>query len=370
VKHVDYMVIGLGAMGSSALYHLTQQGVQATGIEQFSVGHGAGSSHGHSRAFRTFYDKAIYTELALASIPLWRDLEAQSGKHLLYQTGMLCYAPPDHPTLMNNIRIQASVGGSHEILSPDEVNRRYPALHIPTEHIACLTHDSGFLHAGLAVKTHVVQAQESGAMVFEDTDVKNIDLSTHLPEVETSQGRYQCDHLIITAGPWAGQILHDLGVPLKVTRQQKYYFTPQDKTPFLPENLPVFADYSADLYGFPYFGGGIKTADDFLGPITDPGSTNRDIDLTSQAALKHWLEQVLPGTPWTAGEFATCLYTLTPDRDFILDRHPDHPRVLIGAGFSGHGFKFATLIGRILADLAIHERTEYPIKLFQLDRFR
>ena len=370
MNHVEYLVVGLGAMGSAALYHLTQKGVQATGIEQFEGGHGFGSSHGHSRVFRTFYDKPVYTELAMASIPLWRDLEAQSDEHLLYQTGMLCYAPPGHASLEQHIRVQASFGGSHDILSSEEVNSRYPALHIPNGNIACLTHDSGFLHAALAIRTHVAQARGGGAEVLEQTKVKGIDLTSRLPEVETDRGRYRCEHLIITAGPWAGRLLQEIDVPLTVTRQQKFYFTPQQRAPFLPEHLPVFCDYVANFYGFPYFGPGVKVADDNLGPITDPVAINRDINLETQAMLKQWLEQVMPETRWTEGEFATCMYTLTPDRDFIIDYHPAHPRVLIGAGFSGHGFKFSTLIGRILSDLAMAGRTDYPIEPFHLERFR
>lgn len=370
MKNTSCLIIGLGAMGGAALYHLAKMRVNPVGLEQFRIGHGLGSSHGHTRAFRTFYDKPVYTDLALAAIPLWRDLESETGADLLYQTGMLFYAPPDHAGLIHNMKVMDTCGGNYETLTSDEVQRRFNALHIPPDHLACLTPDSGFLHAELVIQKQAEQALNYGAEVVNDSEVIGIDLTNDKPVVETAREKYQCEHLIITAGPWTSRLLADLKIPLKVTRQQKFYFKPDEHDLYLPERMPVFADYSSDCYGFPYFGPGVKTADDMLGPVTDPGHVNRDPDRNTQSALKGWLEKVMPDTGWASGESATCLYTLSPDRDFIIDHHPDNERVVIAAAFSGHGFKFTPLIGRILADLTTTGKTDYPIDTFRLARFK
>lgn len=260
----------------------------------------------------------------------------------------------------------AGTQSPYERLTSAEVTARFPALRLPATHEACFVPRSGFLNAALAVQTHVAQAQRLGATVQAGVAVHGIDLSGERPVVETAAGRYVCNRLVVTPGPWVGQLLSDLGLAslahqLRVTRQQKFYFR--------PEHLPVYCDYDANFYGFPLHGPGLKVADDNLGSVTDPTTVDRTLDLAKRDELGAWLNAIMPNASFTYVEGSTCMYTLTPDRDFLLGPHPHHANTIIGAGFSGHGFKFSALVGKLLAELALGEAPSQPIKRFRLARF-
>ncbi len=369
-RDVEIMVVGLGAMGSAALYHLARQGAAPVGIDQYAVGHSQGSSHGHSRAFRVFYDDPVYVTLVQAALPLWQELETLSGEQLLIPNGMLAFAKPGNERLDQNIRVMQGTKTSHEVLTAEEVTARFPALQLAADIVACYTPDSGFLNPSRCVQTHVSQAERFGATVHSGISVHHIDISKERPEVETSAGSYRCRRLVVAPGPWASQLLKDLSLPLEVTRQQKFYFQSQDgETLYQPDRLPVYADYDRAYYGFPYYGPGIKVADDGHGPVTDPETVDRTLDLDVQNALAQWLETIMPQANPSFIEGATCMYTLTPDRDFLIGDHPLNPNIFVGAGFSGHGFKFSTVVGKILAELAADDKTDYPIGKFRLNRF-
>ena len=369
-QDADILVVGLGTMGSAALYHLARQGAAPVGIEQYPVGHTHGSSHGHSRAFRVFYNDAVYVTLVKAALPLWQELETLSGEQLLTPNGMLAFAKLGNERLDENIRVMQETKTSHEVLTAEEVTTRFPALQLPADSVACYTPDSGFLNASRCVRTHVSQAERFGAAVHSGVSVHHIDIGKERPEVETSAGSYRCRRLIVAPGPWASQLLKDLSLPLQVTRQQKFYFQPQDGAAlYQPDRLPVYADYDLHYYGFPYYGPGIKVADDGHGPVTSPETVDRALDLNVQNALEQWLETIMPGVNPSFVEGATCMYTLTPDHDFLIGHHPLNSNIFVGAGFSGHGFKFSTIVGKILAELAADGKTDYPIEKFQLDRF-
>ena len=369
-RDVEILVVGLGAMGSAALYHLARQGAAPVGIEQYPVGHTHGSSHGHSRAFRVFYDDPVYAILVKAALPLWQELETLSGEQLLTPNGMLAFAEPGNERLDQNIRVMQETQTAHEVLTAQEIAARFPALQLPAATVACYTPDSGFLNASRCVQTHVSQAERFGATVHSGVSVRHIDMSKEQLEVETSAGSYRCRRLIVAPGPWASQVLKDLSLPLKVTRQQKFYFQPQDdEALYQPDRLPVYADYDLRYYGFPYYGPGIKIADDGHGPVTSPETVDRTLDLDVQNALEQWLNRIMPGVNPFFVQGSTCMYTLTPDNDFLIGHHPLHSNIFVGAGFSGHGFKFSTIVGKILAELAVDGKTDYPIHKFRLNRF-
>ena len=279
-RDAEILVVGLGAMGSAALYHLARQGAAPVGIDQYSVGHTHGSSHGHSRAFRVFYDDPTYVTLVKAALPLWQELERFSGEQLLIPNGMLAFAKPGNERLNQNIRVMRETKAAHEVLTVAEVAARFPALQLPADSVACYTPDSGFLNASRCVRTHVSQAERFGGIVHSGVGVRHIDMSKEHPEVETSSGPYRCKRLIVAPGPWASQLLKDLSLPLEVTRQQKFYFQPQDEGAlYQPDCLPVYADYDLHYYGFPYYGPGIKIADDGHGPVTSPETVDRGAGL-------------------------------------------------------------------------------------------
>lgn len=367
--YVETLVMGLGAMGSAALYHLARQGAKPVGIDQYDVCHAFGSSHGHSRAFRTFYHDSLYTSLAEAALPLWRELESLSKTQLLILNGAIFFAKPDNERFDQYVRVLDESGTPFELLSPSQVANRFPALKPPADVDVCYTPRAGFLDANRTVQTHVSQALRFGATIHKGVRVLNIDSSKNNPEIETEVGRYKCDRLVLTPGPWTPQILADISIPLRVTRQQKFYFQPHHTSPYEPDVLPVYADFDTQFYGFPYYGPGIKVADDTVGEYTTPDKIDRSLDAHKQTQLQAWLEAIMPGADFSFGSGATCMYTVTPDLDFLIGAHPRNPNILVGAGFSGHGFKFSTLIGLILAELATQGRTTYPIERFRLDRF-
>jgi len=369
VRETEVLVIGLGAMGSAALYYLARQGVAPVGLDQYRIGHPFGSSHGNSRAIRIFYHDPLYVQLVKFALPLWKELESLSGEQLLMLNGSIIFAKKDNPRFNHNVSVIEAQKVPYRILTPAQVADCFPALHLPPSYVACHTTGSGFVNAGRSVQVHTVQAQRFGATVHPQVQVYHVDLSGEQPVVDTSSGRYRCQRLVITPGPWAANLLADLSLPLRVTRQQKFYFKPSDPSRYRPEHLPVFADYETLHYGFPFEGAGVKVADDNDGDITTIETINRSLDLALLNRLKKWLETIMPGINATFVDGATCMYTTTTDRDFLIGPHPKNPNVLVGAGFSGHGFKFAPLVGHILAQLAIQGQTDYPIEKFRLDRF-
>ena len=368
--YVETVVIGLGAMGSAALYHLARQGARPVGIDQYNVGHAFGSSHGHSRVFRTFYHDPLYAALAEAALPRWRELESLSQTQLLTLNGAIFFAKPGNERFDQYVQALRELGTPYELLSPSHITNRFPALQLPAGVETCYTPRAGFLNANRAVQTHVSQALRIGATIHEGVRVRSIDIGTTSPEIETEVGRYKCDRLVLAPGPWASHILADISLPLRVTRQQKFYFQPHQTSPYKPDALPVYADFDTQYYGFPCYGPGIKVADDTQGDDTAPDAINRALDVCKQTRLQAWLEAIMPGANFSFVGGATCMYTVTPDLDFLIGAHPRNPNILVGAGFSGHGFKFSTLIGLMLAELATQGTTTYPIERFRLDRFR
>ena len=369
MRNADILVVGLGAMGSAALYHLARRGVPAVGIEQFQLGHALGSSHGFSRIFRDIYHDPFYVTLAEATIPLWQELDSLAAEKLMHFTGLLYFSRPGNINIEQKVEAMEALKRPIERPTPQEVAARYPALRLPPDTVTCFTSQAGLLNVGRCILEHLHQAQRAGATIHEQVRVHRVDISQETPLLETSAGQFRCDRLIISPGPWASEVLEDLSLPLRVTRQQEFYFRPQNRAPYQPGRLPVFGDMDTKFYGFPDYGPGVKTADDGLGVGTSPGQVDRELDLGKRDDLQEWLETIMPDAGFTYVEGATCMYTNTPDRDFIIGAHPENPNVLVAAGFSGHGFKFSTLVGKILSDLAADGATEYPIDRFRPDRF-
>ena len=365
----EVVVVGLGTIGSATLYHLARRGVAAIGLEQYRLGHAFGSSHGHSRAFRIFYHDPLYVEMARASIPLWRELENRSGQQLLTLKGSLIFAQEGNPAFNQNVQVMQSVQQPYQLLTAAEVNGRFPVLQIPENSIACFTPQAGFINATRSVQAHLSQARQLGATVQEQVQLSELDLDGPRPVLHTSNGQYRCERLVLTPGPWATSILAQLALPLQVTRQQKFYFQPRRPAAYQPEHLPVFADDDRSYYGFPCTGPGLKVADDNDGEMVSPDKIDRALDLQKRDELQTWLEMIMPAIDISYVEGSTCMYTVTPDRDFLIGSHPKNQNVLVGAGFSGHGFKFSTLVGHILAELATDGTTSHPIERFRLDRF-
>ncbi len=375
----EFLIIGAGAMGSAAAYHLARTGRSVLALEQFEIGHTRGSSHGESRIIRLSYDHPTYVQLALAAYDLWAELETEAGTTLVQRTGGLDLGAPYNPIFEACIASLSALRIRREVLTTDEIHRRFPAFRVMDGTIGLYQADAGILPASQCVRVMIDRARYHGAVVIERAAVRSIRLDDDGATVQTEQASYRCRKLIISAGPWAGPLLATLGIslPLVVTLEQYAFFHVPMPEKFQPDRLPVFIHYGnpagsqrVDYYGFPIFGHtGVKVGEHHAGPIVTADTRTFEADTQRLQRLSDYVRTTLPATNGEVLQAATCLYTNTPDQHFIIDRLPAYPHVVLAAGFSGHGFKFAILVGRILADLATRGNTSFPIDLFTLKRF-
>jgi glycine/D-amino acid oxidase-like deaminating enzyme len=269
---------------------------------------------------------------------------------------MLVWDRPVSPDFDATLAAFQEAGLDHALLSPADVKARFPLLSLPAESRVCWMPDAGFLDADLCVAALIERAQTGGAEIVFHQQVARIDLSGTRPLVHTATTAYRCDGLIVTPGPWAGTLLQECGWPLTVTRQNVFHVRPRDPERYGPASIPVLGDRISGEYSFPVYDSTIKVAQSAIGPTTDPEARQPEPSQGEGDRLAAWLGQVLPGMVAEPLGGVPCFYTLTPDRGFIVTRHPHHGRVVVGAGFSGHGFKFAPEIARILVDLLCDER--------------
>lgn len=369
MRDVDAVVVGLGAMGSSALRHLAARDVEVVGIEQFDVGHPFGSSHGRSRVFRLAYPEPDYVRLARAALDAWVELEEATGETLLTNCGMVAFAKPGNGDWSAVVNALDAAGEACERLGPADVAERFPELRIPESTQAFFDPSAGFADAERTVRAQVTAAMDAGAEVITGTTVEAVDLSRERPVVRTASESYRCRRLVVSPGPWAGDVLGELRIPFVVTRQEWHEFMPADAERFGPDRVPVYADYDALYYGFPLHAGGLKAADDNLGPATTPAEVDRSPTADCRDRLGAWVAGLFPAAAAEHTGGAVCLYTLTPDRDFVVGRHPANDAVVVAGGFSGHGFKFTPLVGRIAAELAVDGGSEFALDRFEPGRF-
>ncbi|HZY45111.1 MAG TPA: N-methyl-L-tryptophan oxidase [Anaerolineae bacterium] len=372
----ETIIIGAGAMGSAAAYHLARDNRSVLLLEQFASGHTRGSSHGDSRIIRLAYDHPIYVELARSAYHLWAELESELHRALITTTGGLDMSAPDQPSFKLRVDALQQTGVPFEILDAAEIMRRFPQWHLSEKTVGVYQADSGILNPGECVPLIAEQAMRRGAVLLDQTRVRLIHSIDHGVEVVTDGQSYKCKKLIISAGAWTGSLLKSIGVnlPLVVTQEQFAYYAVHPPADFQPDRFPVFIHYgsggSFDNYGLPIFGhAGVKVGEHHAGPVVTADTRSFEIDQMRLERLTHYVRMHLPDTTGEAFGVTSCLYTNTPDEHFIIDILPDHPQVIVASPCSGHGFKFSILIGRILADLVERGKTDYPIGMFGLKRF-
>ena len=368
----DAIVIGAGAMGSATAYHLAKSGARTLVLEQFSRGHTFGSSHGDTRVIRLVYDKQFYTELMKSAYAEWRDLEKASGKDLLFTTGSVVIGHEGHE-YPHKMRTSLDAAGiESEWWSQRQLAERFPQFRIEDGMNVLWQKDTGFLYASACVLTHLQLAEAHGAEIREDTPVIGLDWQGDNPEVITKGERFRGKKVIVTAGGWAGQILSELNLPLTVTRQQVVYYQPTDESLFQPDKFPVFIDvtWNEFFYGFPVFEReGVKVARHGMGQPVSPDACGRTPDPEYIEHLRAFMRERIPDAAGEALYAQVCLYTETPDEDFIIDTHPNCANLVLATGFSGHGFKFSSLVGRMLAEMVLQDETGFDISPFRLARF-
>ncbi len=370
----DVLVVGLGAMGSATSYQLARRGLRVAGFDAHARGHALGSSHGRSRIIRKAYFEApAYVPLVLRAYELWRQLEAESGQTLLTITGGLMVGGPETALVSGALASARQHGLAHEHLSAQAVNARFPAFDLPDNLEGVYEPEAGFLRPEDCVDVHLTLAAKRGAELHESEPVRSWSVDDAGVEVTTDQGRYVADRLVLTPGPWAPALLAGLELPLTVQRIVNVHFQPRvadDR--FAAGRCPVYLWEVPEgvYYGFPELPGeGIKFGRHDAGTPTSAETIEREVAPAEVAALRTTLDRYLPGAGGSTLSTLTCMYTVTPDWHFVLDRYPGTERVVFGCGFSGHGFKFASAIGEALAELLVDGRASQPIGFLGRNRF-
>ncbi len=371
----DVIVLGLGGMGSAAVYHLARRGRRVVGFDRFPAAHDQGSSHGRSRIIReTYWEHPSYVPLVWRAYELWDEVERASGKLLLLTTGGILIGAPDAPMVQGALESARVHHLAHDLLDAADIRRRFPVFAPADGMVGVLEGRAGVLFPEECILAQLEQAARAGAELHHEEPVLTWSAAPHAVEVQTPRGHYEAGALVITAGPWAPQVLEELDLPLVVERQVVGWFRPTDlERAFDPGPCPVYI-WQIDgrfFYGFPRLGDeGVKVAEHTTGHPTTADEVRREILPEEIADLRRdFIGRCLPAAngPLLAG--STCMYTMTPDGHFIIDIHPRHENVVLACGFSGHGFKFAPVVGEILADLVDLRRTEHDISLFALGRF-
>ena len=370
----DVAIVGLGAMGSAAAYHMARRGHRVLGLDRFSPPHSFGSSHGQTRIIREAYSEhPSYVPIVQRAYELWAELEEEADGELLRLTGGLMIGPPDSTVLTGAEHSARRHRLPYERLSAGEVRRRYPALRPAEDTTALLDPRAGVLFPEACIESHVTMAGRLGALLKSEEPVTSWSADGDGVTVVTAAGRYHADTMVLTAGAWTGPLLTDLSLPLTVERQVVFWFEPTANAEyFSPDRCPVHIwadDWEHIFYGFPDMGSGVKIARMHKGETSDPDGVRREVAPEDVEPVRAFLAGFMPDANGAQRGAEVCTFTNTPDGHFIIDRHPLHSQVLIASPCSGHGFKFASAIGEILADLATDGRSRFDLSLFRIGRF-
>jgi|CXWL01.1.fsa_nt_gi sarcosine oxidase len=369
----DAIVVGLGVMGAAVCRSLALRGLRVLGLEQFQIGHDLGSSHGRTRVIRKAYFEAPgYVPLAHQAFDAWRDLEKLTGQTLLRVTGCLNIGPADHECIRGVIRSTREHSLPCEQLDAREIAMRWPAFRPSTDDIGVFEPDAGVLFAEPCVQALAQDARSHGAVLRCEEKVERWKAGSSGVIVRTKDVEYRAEHLVLCAGPWLSALAGELGAALNVERQVQAWFDPIEPRLCEVGLLPVFIHFtpSGDFYGMPNLDHqGVKAAQHHGGIVTTADTVSRVVSPQDEQEIRDYLLRHLPAANGALRDAKICLYTNSPDSHFILDRHPAHANVCIAGGFSGHGFKFAPVVGEALADLVTGQRGRPELAMFRLSRF-
>ncbi|MFZ5971730.1 MAG: N-methyl-L-tryptophan oxidase [Bacteroidota bacterium] len=377
----DVIVIGVGSMGAATCYHLASRGARVLGLEQFSITHDQGSHAGQSRIIRkAYFEHPDYVPLLARAYDNWCALERETGTQVYYPTGLL-YAGPPQGVLMKGVRESAQQYHIHiEEWTHQQCRDQYPAFAIPAHYHLLFEPDAGFLTPERAILLYTERAMHHGAEIHAQEGALSWGLEGQGVVVQTPKATYRARKLVLSSGAWTQQVLPALAGRLKVTRQVIAWVNPTKDKPVALGHFPCWLidreDGAGMYYGFPQlpvgaFGApiGLKVALHYPGEATTPGAVNRTVGQEEEQALLQGFQQWLPGIYQSTHALKTCLYTNTPDENFVIDLVVGtEGRVAVAAGFSGHGFKFASAVGEVLADLALEGATVQPIGFLSMQR--
>jgi sarcosine oxidase len=371
-EEVDYVVAGLGALGSATAMELARRGHRVVGLERFQLGHDRGASHDTSRILRHSYHNAAYVRLTLEAYADWARLERDSGESLTTTVGGLdlfplrpAIGPLDYVTALDE------VGIPYDVLDTATITARWPQFRLPEGTLGLYQADAAIVPAGRGTRVLQQQARRYGAELRELSPVVDVhDLGSAGIEVRTPDGVIRSGGLVVCADAWVNDVLAylDVVVPLEVTLEQVTYFRPDRPETFAAGRLPLWIWMDdPSYYGFPCYGEStVKAAQDCGGPVVDPDRRTHEPDVDMESRLADHLASTLPGSGPPVRS-VRCQYALTPDRDFVISPAPGHDSVVVGLG-AAHGFKFAPTFGRLLADLVVDGGTATDLTPFRLDR--
>jgi sarcosine oxidase len=372
----DVAIAGLGGIGSAIAAQCAARGAAVIGLEQFGPAHDLGASHGRSRMIRqAYFEDAAYVPLVLRSYELWRKLEEQSRDSLLRITGVLSVGREDSEIISGTRRSSAQHDLALKEWSRQQVQERYPSLRLLQDEVALFEPEGGVLDPEGAVRAHLKVAQAAGAELRFETTMQSWEATGDGVQLRLVDGtQLSARTLILSLGPWFKETLHAFGVTLRVQRNVQAWFSPATHD-YDADRFPAFlldrAGLPAPLYGFPDFGHGVKVAFHGLGQLTTAEALDREVDMARDVTpIVQAMESWMPGAAGSFREAKPCMYSLTPDGNFVIDRHPEHANVILCGGFSGHGFKFAPVIGEIAADLSLEGGSRHRIDFLSLKRFR
>jgi sarcosine oxidase len=368
-----FIVVGLGVIGSSAAYQLALRGQKVIAFDAHARGHNLGSSHGRTRITRQAYFEAPeYVPLVQRAQSIWQQLEASSGRELYSPTGAIFIGDEHGELVRGSLRSAQEHQLPHELLSGAQINSRFPAFEIPTDAIALFEPNAGILHADKCLETLQDKALSLGAELRFESAITEWSASGNSVTVRTSSGEtIKGEGLVLAAGPWAPKVLSDLNLPLTVRRMLCVNFDPEPHPRFAPENLPVWCVQFNNqfLYGFPSLQEqGIKVGRHDDGEICSAETARRSVSEQEVLQVQALTQQYLPGAATSVLSTLTCLYTDTPDANFVVDRHEEYSNVVFMAGCSGHAFKFGPAIGEALADMVVTGTTELPVQFLTASR--
>ena len=376
MEKFDVVILGAGGMGSSALYHLARKGKRVCAIDQFNPPHDRGSSHGQTRIIRqAYYEHPNYVPLLKRSYQLWEELERESGHSLFERCGLLVAGSGESAVIRGQEVCYREHDLPHEILDSEQVSSRYPGIHLHKDYMAYFDPIGGFLRVEQCIENHLLLAQQAGATLYSGETVTDWAQDGEGVVVKTNLRQIAADRLVIASGAWAAPLLQELDVTTRVIRKVLFWYHGENLIEFKLGKMPCFLVGKDDMifYGFPAIDPwGLKVAEHTTSTdseLIDPYLLNNELTESDRQSVDTFVDEFFPKFKAKLSRHTTCMYTMTPDEHFVVDIHPNYSSVVIAAGFSGHGFKFSSVIGEILSDLAIEGITSQPIDFLGLNRF-
>lgn len=375
MAHYDVIVAGIGAMGSAAAWRLAERGLKVLGLERYDIPHAMGSSHGTNRIIRlAYFEHPAYVPILRRAYDLWRETEERFGEKLLYVTGGIDAGPPESRVVAGSLAACREHGLAHELIDARELMRRYPAYRVPADHVANVQADAGFVMSERAIVAQVSLALAAGADIRAREPITGWEPTADGGvRVTTARGSYTAGRLILSTGGWIADHVPALAPYAVPQRQVLGWFQPKVPAAFAIDAFPVSIVQSpiGHSYQFPVFGTpGFKIGIyNHLKQTGHPDSLDREPNAADEAALRHMVRAYFPDADGPVLALRTCFFTNTPDERFIVDTLPGYPQVVVASACSGHGFKFASVMGEILSDLAQKNATRHDLSLFAIDRF-